>query len=119
LILSSVAPRAFLKCFLTGEMADREVGQDEEVSGECVGDVQTEGKGSAEDACREESVERDVAVVDDVNPQGLGAESGETEQADAEEVEVGAAAESGDVTSGPVECEGGDQDAGEGSCELS
>lgn len=94
---------------------DPEVSQEEEVNSECVGDVQAEdgcGKASTEDACNEETVERDVAVVDEVS-QGLGAESGEAEQAEAEEVEVGAVAEGGDGAHGSVEC-GGDQETGEG-----
>ncbi len=89
---------------------DPEVGQEEDVNAECVGDVQAEdacAKGSADDMCPDEAVERDGAVVDEVN-RGLGAETGEPDQAETEEVEVGAVQDTGDGAHGTVECEGGE-----------
>ena len=93
---------------------DPEVGQEEDVNSECVGDVQAEdacAKGGADDICPDEA-ERDGAVVDEVN-QGLGAESGEPDQAEPEEVEVGAVTDAGDGAHGAVECEGGEPVEGE------
>ena len=99
---------------------DTDVVQEEDVNSECVGDVQPEDssvKGATDDACPEESVERDVAVVDDVSHQGLGNETGETEQTETEEVEVGAVPESGGAH-GTVECEAGEAEGAEGKIHL-